>query len=424
MKILFPALKAVGLTENEARAYIVLLQTKKARASDVAKAAHIPRSKMYELMERLHEKGFVEIIPEKIKRFNAVPFNEAAQFSVRQWQNKIQAIHETKGAIEAYLKALVEPQPREEGTGYFAIVRSKAMIFKKLEDMLGMAEKHVSLLINSSDMRRLMHAARRTHASGGAMHVLGPVSVGNREIVGKWMKFADVRHYETQFQMKLAIIDDKEMLVFRSDPPIALHSRDQQFIALLQTFFEEHWNAAPAAKEKMVEIETGKPIEEMSYIRGRQEFYHLLPRLYAGAQKDIVVCTTSNGLIRLYKLGKKYMDAAAARGVRIRLMAPITSDNMRVLADLANVEVRHMDKIYAVVNIFDDSFVALREIKNDSVALSEPEDMAIITSMKDVVKMMREMAERMWIDAIPMNVRIRQIETQQKDLTAFGTGQE
>jgi sugar-specific transcriptional regulator TrmB len=54
------SLEELGLTGTEIRAYVALLRGGTMTASDVSRAARIPYSKVYDALESLHKKGWVE----------------------------------------------------------------------------------------------------------------------------------------------------------------------------------------------------------------------------------------------------------------------------------------------------------------------------------------------------------------------------
>lgn len=54
------ALEALGLTGSEVKAYVALLRGGTMTASDVSREARIPYSKVYDALESLHQKGWVE----------------------------------------------------------------------------------------------------------------------------------------------------------------------------------------------------------------------------------------------------------------------------------------------------------------------------------------------------------------------------
>jgi len=55
-------LQKLGFTENEAKIYSVLVCLKKACAREIYEASGVPRSKVYMVLRRMEEKGYVQII--------------------------------------------------------------------------------------------------------------------------------------------------------------------------------------------------------------------------------------------------------------------------------------------------------------------------------------------------------------------------
>src|SRR5581483_9008331 len=70
-------LQLMGLNAYEARSYLVLVGHSRFKALELAARAHVPRQKIYEVLDSLVEKGFAQVIQEKTKLFSAVPPDEA-----------------------------------------------------------------------------------------------------------------------------------------------------------------------------------------------------------------------------------------------------------------------------------------------------------------------------------------------------------
>src|SRR5450432_3120190 len=70
-------LQQVGLNAYEARSYLVLLGHPRFKALELAARAHVPRQKIYEVLDSLVEKGFAQVIQEKTKLFSAIPPDQA-----------------------------------------------------------------------------------------------------------------------------------------------------------------------------------------------------------------------------------------------------------------------------------------------------------------------------------------------------------
>src|SRR5512138_1091576 len=65
-------LQSIGLNAYEARSYLVLIGHPRFKALELAARAHVPRQKIYEVLDSLVEKGFAQVVQEKTKLFSAV----------------------------------------------------------------------------------------------------------------------------------------------------------------------------------------------------------------------------------------------------------------------------------------------------------------------------------------------------------------
>jgi hypothetical protein len=65
-------LQQLGLNAYESRSYLVLLGHPKFKALELAARAHVPRQKIYAVLDSLVERGFARVVQEKTKLFSAV----------------------------------------------------------------------------------------------------------------------------------------------------------------------------------------------------------------------------------------------------------------------------------------------------------------------------------------------------------------
>jgi HTH-type transcriptional regulator, sugar sensing transcriptional regulator len=80
-------LQQLGLNAYEARSYLVLIGHPRFKALELAARAHVPRQKIYEVLDSLVEKGFAQVVQEKTKLFSAVePSLAVPSFLVRRVQ--------------------------------------------------------------------------------------------------------------------------------------------------------------------------------------------------------------------------------------------------------------------------------------------------------------------------------------------------
>jgi HTH-type transcriptional regulator, sugar sensing transcriptional regulator len=80
-------LQQLGLNAYEARSYLVLIGHPRFKALELAARAHVPRQKIYEVLDSLVEKGFAQVVQEKTKLFSAVePSLAVPSYLVRRVQ--------------------------------------------------------------------------------------------------------------------------------------------------------------------------------------------------------------------------------------------------------------------------------------------------------------------------------------------------
>src|SRR2546427_12796058 len=92
-------LHQLGLNAYESRSYLVLMGHAKFKALELAARAHVPRQKIYEVLDSLVEKGFAQMVQEKTKLFSAVEPSLAIQgYLSRKRQSLGQALMENRRA--------------------------------------------------------------------------------------------------------------------------------------------------------------------------------------------------------------------------------------------------------------------------------------------------------------------------------------
>ena len=86
----------VGLNAYESNAYMILIGHGQFKALEVAGRAHIPRAKIYDVLNSLVDKGFVRVVHGKVKQFSAVEprlalegyLNRRRDRFLREWEDR------------------------------------------------------------------------------------------------------------------------------------------------------------------------------------------------------------------------------------------------------------------------------------------------------------------------------------------------
>ncbi len=110
-----------------------------------------------------------------------------------------------------------------------------------------------------------------------------------------------------------------------------------------------------------------EPSDVSGSLRGRHNIYNHLDMMIRGAEKEVTIATTAEGLNRKLEILMPSLEKAKKRGVKIKIAAPITPNNMKVAKDLSKVaEVRNMNNIksrFAIIDNKDIMFMLLDDEK-------------------------------------------------------------
>ena len=99
-----------------------------------------------------------------------------------------------------------------------------------------------------------------------------------------------------------------------------------------------------------------EPTDLSGSMRGRQNVYNHLDMIIRDAEKTVTIVTTAEGLNRKLEALMPSLEKCKKRGVKIRIAAPINSNNMKVAKEFKKVaEVKNMDKIKARFVIIDSN---------------------------------------------------------------------
>ena len=103
-------LQQLGLNAYEARSYLVLVGHPRFKALELAARAHVPRQKIYEVLDSLVEKGFAQVIQEKTKLFSAVePALAVPSYLARRSQQMQQELTEQSRMATGLVEDLSSP---------------------------------------------------------------------------------------------------------------------------------------------------------------------------------------------------------------------------------------------------------------------------------------------------------------------------
>ncbi len=190
-------LKKLGLNSYEASAYLALVKVKSATASKLAELAHIPRPRVYDVLEKLEKKGLVKIIPQRPIRYEAIPIRKAIEHLKRkrmeEFKKEMSELDEIGDELSRELK---EEKKDKIASGEVYYLADRRNIYNTIRTLVENANQHVIL---GGDEKGLQ---RKLEYLGDALEEAKSRGV-----------FVDLKKGEHRF----AIVDD-EVILFLNNP--------------------------------------------------------------------------------------------------------------------------------------------------------------------------------------------------------------
>src|SRR3989344_5880885 len=149
-------------------------------------------------------------------------------------------------------------------------------------------------------------------------------------------------------------------------------------------------------------IEFIEPTDLAGAIRSRHNIYAHLDQMIRGAEKTVVLMTTSKGLLKKGEVLKSTFEKLKKKGVKIRIAAPITKENVAIAKELSRVaEIRDVDKMNARFCLVDGKELTFMVMHDESVHPSY--DVGVWVNTPYFVSALQEMFNLAWGDMKPLN---------------------
>ncbi|MFI3208989.1 MAG: helix-turn-helix domain-containing protein [Eubacteriales bacterium] len=163
-------LNKIGLSDAESKVYLTLLQRGSLTGYEASKLAGIPRSKVYNILENLTQKGFILFAEtENSNKYSALP--------IKQVVDKVQ--HETKGILSE-LDDRLGSFPITTNMDEIWHIKNKSNILTKCREMVLESKKELLLQIWEEDISFLLDALQEQEENELKMGIV--VFSGNQNL--------------------------------------------------------------------------------------------------------------------------------------------------------------------------------------------------------------------------------------------------
>jgi len=236
-------LENLGLTKREAKAYLVLLNLGSSTTGPIVQKSEIPSSKIYEVLERLMQKGLVSY----------TIISHQKHFQASNPETLLDQFNEKKQKFEEILPQLKERQKHAENKKSVELFTGKQAVFKLLRNLVDNAKKgdeYLSFSLGLEHERKdlsdfLSNLAQRRVEKELKIKVLSKTS--NKKIIQEKYSKKDLRIINNKFTnfdfpQGMIILNDNLVIVDFEDNPTAILIKSKSISEKYRKFFYSIYN--------------------------------------------------------------------------------------------------------------------------------------------------------------------------------------
>jgi len=368
-------LKDFGLTEKEAEAYVFLAKRGVLRSGEIVKGIKTHKGEVYRVLKSLQAKGLVELTIEFPTRFIAVPFETALDSFIKIKREEVTSVESARQELLNDWKSISKTGvdlPLEK----FVVIEGNRRIYPKILQMAQETRNHLSAVSTVAGLLRadqfgLFDAIfENPFKSKIKFRFLTELSRQNLDAAKALLKRIPQTGFDfkgrnpewgLQLSPRMVIRDEEEILFFITSKDASASGQNDVCLwtnckALVDSFnavFEDLWRNSTDLERKIAELETGKPAQNTHVISDAETASKKYDALLRIAEKEIVVVTSAEGLLA-HREKMERVKEWAARGVSVRILAPINNENLKAVNELSKcAAIRHLPDSYLETTIID-----------------------------------------------------------------------
>ena len=251
-------LKDLGLTHNQARIYLAVIELGPSKADEISKVSEVTRQDIYRVMPSLQALGFMETTLSRPMIFKALPLQEALAILISRREKVTAELKEQTSIILKNHKNKTRKEiDQDYGTTY---IPGKRAILDRTRKAVRNAKKslhsvsswknvkeHMSEIIKNPEFKKMFNDNIEIHFVTEKSENSKIKSKSKKGIFSQKPSNIKIRFVTESPQAHVFIIDQKEVFIrlyqkerFGESPSI--WSNNPCILAIAQSYFEKMWN--------------------------------------------------------------------------------------------------------------------------------------------------------------------------------------
>jgi len=202
-------LEHFGLSNYAARTFVALASLGTGTARDVSQVSEVPRTRVYDAIDELHDRGVVDIQQSSPKQFWAISAETASRSFEHDFKHRAETLREALGDLEP-------AERRAEQRGVWT-VEGQAAVTDRLLEFFASAEEEIAFMTVEDLLTEELIEALSEAAKRGVSIKLGGVSADVqeriRDEVPEAMLFESLWVWTDTSAGRLMMVDGRKTLV-------------------------------------------------------------------------------------------------------------------------------------------------------------------------------------------------------------------
>ena len=341
-------LEAFGLTHYEARAYMALLELGEARASAVSRKSGISRGKVYQVLEGLHSKGLVEILPGAPQAYRALDLKRLLDRQAQEARAKADELERTWAAVASLFP--VRPETKDQTRGGYRVYTGRRAVLGRIRAMITQADHEVVCLAPEISLVQLdlsLGGLLEERVAEDVQILLAlPISHLNMSMAQSLGSKVQLRHHSAVNRMLLLLATDTpQAMICRWDiaevsptrgHDLAWWSADPEFVQSIREIVMDAWRQSIDPHARYLELASGQALQGTETVKGEADLRRAFQFSLDSARQELWISSLASLLdTQVPGLLQTYHDVVQRR-VRVRLLVGLDGGPLRTAQELAH----------------------------------------------------------------------------------------
>lgn len=241
-------LETLGLTEYEAKTLSALFKLRESEAPDVSRAAQVPKTRVYDVLDKLTKRGLVIEIYGRPKKYRVLGPEEVFDALLNERKKEMTKLEKRVSSLKQLAQAAESAE--EDGMERVMKVKDKQDFFRILAQEIELAKKEITGFARIGEEHTLVKTALHSAADKKVKtRILSRVPNHVMDIAKKYSeKGIELKHAD--HGLNAYIIDNRKVVLglsdFSKEKPeyhfTILHNK--AMASALQSYFDSCWKKA------------------------------------------------------------------------------------------------------------------------------------------------------------------------------------